>query len=181
MTTTADRYAAYTDAELAQLWNAGSYAPAERDAIAHELERRGYRPTDATGAAEIVAVPESRHVDAPAPEPTAVAAPRAGYCRCALPLIDVAHDDGCRRCGLPVDFSPAAPADSDAAPEKRYTVTLSTTPDEDGHYRAEITTADDGVYVQTMYGSDRARLRERVAEYVTYLRSPKGPDEVYEL
>lgn len=28
------------------------------------------------------------------------------YCDCETPLIDVEHDDGCRRCGLPVDFNP---------------------------------------------------------------------------
>lgn len=28
------------------------------------------------------------------------------YCACDTPAMDVAHDAGCRRCGLPVDFSP---------------------------------------------------------------------------
>jgi hypothetical protein len=28
------------------------------------------------------------------------------YCTCENPLMDVEHDAGCRRCGLPVDFSP---------------------------------------------------------------------------
>lgn len=28
------------------------------------------------------------------------------YCTCETPLMDVEHDAGCRRCGLPVDFSP---------------------------------------------------------------------------
>lgn len=30
----------------------------------------------------------------------------AGYCYCETPLMDVEHDAGCRRCGLPVNFSP---------------------------------------------------------------------------
>jgi len=28
------------------------------------------------------------------------------YCTCESPIMDVEHDAGCRRCGLPVDFSP---------------------------------------------------------------------------
>ena len=28
------------------------------------------------------------------------------YCRCDAPVMDVEHDAGCRRCGLPVDFTP---------------------------------------------------------------------------
>lgn len=28
------------------------------------------------------------------------------YCSCEAPIMDVEHDAGCRRCGLPVDFSP---------------------------------------------------------------------------
>lgn len=32
---------------------------------------------------------------------------RAGYCSCESPVMDPEHDAGCRRCGLPVDFSPA--------------------------------------------------------------------------
>ena len=31
------------------------------------------------------------------------------YCTCDSPLIDVEHDAGCRRCGLPVDFTAPAP------------------------------------------------------------------------
>jgi hypothetical protein len=31
------------------------------------------------------------------------------YCQCQDPLIDYEHDAGCRRCGQPVDFTPAAP------------------------------------------------------------------------
>lgn len=30
------------------------------------------------------------------------------YCTCGSPLIDVEHDAGCRRCGLPVNFTPPA-------------------------------------------------------------------------
>lgn len=30
------------------------------------------------------------------------------YCSCETPIIDWDHDAGCRRCGLPVDFSPTA-------------------------------------------------------------------------
>jgi hypothetical protein len=37
-----------------------------------------------------------------------VVAERSGYCACDEPLIDVEHDAGCRRCGLPVDFVVAA-------------------------------------------------------------------------
>lgn len=29
------------------------------------------------------------------------------YCPCEAPIMDTAHDSGCRRCGRPVDFSPA--------------------------------------------------------------------------
>ena len=29
------------------------------------------------------------------------------YCECEQPVIDVEHDAGCRRCGRPVDFTPA--------------------------------------------------------------------------
>jgi hypothetical protein len=36
------------------------------------------------------------------------------YCTCESPVIDIEHDVGCRRCGLPVDFSPR-PADDDLA------------------------------------------------------------------
>lgn len=32
--------------------------------------------------------------------------PRPGYCRCETPVFDPEHDAGCRRCGLPIDFSP---------------------------------------------------------------------------
>lgn len=32
-------------------------------------------------------------------------APTITYCRCETPVMDVEHDAGCRRCGLPVDFS----------------------------------------------------------------------------
>lgn len=28
------------------------------------------------------------------------------YCKCETPVMDVEADAGCRRCGLPVDFSP---------------------------------------------------------------------------
>ena len=28
------------------------------------------------------------------------------YCTCETPVMDVEHDAGCRRCGLPVDFTP---------------------------------------------------------------------------
>jgi hypothetical protein len=28
------------------------------------------------------------------------------YCGCESPIIDIDHDEGCRRCGLPVNFSP---------------------------------------------------------------------------
>ena len=28
------------------------------------------------------------------------------YCECSAPVMDVEHDEGCRRCGRPVDFSP---------------------------------------------------------------------------
>jgi len=31
------------------------------------------------------------------------------YCQCESPIMDVEHDAGCRRCGLPVDFSPRPP------------------------------------------------------------------------
>lgn len=31
------------------------------------------------------------------------------YCTCDTPVMDVSQDAGCRRCGLPVDFSPADP------------------------------------------------------------------------
>jgi hypothetical protein len=31
------------------------------------------------------------------------------YCECEFPVIDVEHDAACRRCGLPVDFTPAEP------------------------------------------------------------------------
>lgn len=30
------------------------------------------------------------------------------YCKCESPIMDVEHDAGCRRCGLPVDFTPRA-------------------------------------------------------------------------
>lgn len=33
------------------------------------------------------------------------------YCECETPVMDVAHDAGCRRCGRPVDFSPRVPND----------------------------------------------------------------------
>lgn len=33
-------------------------------------------------------------------------APLFTYCGCDAPVMDPAHDAGCRRCGLPVDFSP---------------------------------------------------------------------------
>lgn len=29
------------------------------------------------------------------------------YCQCDSPIMDLEHDEGCRRCGRPVDFSPA--------------------------------------------------------------------------
>lgn len=29
------------------------------------------------------------------------------YCECETPAMDVEHDSGCRRCGRPVNFSPA--------------------------------------------------------------------------
>jgi hypothetical protein len=32
---------------------------------------------------------------------------KARYCTCETPVMDVEHDAGCRRCGLPVDFSPS--------------------------------------------------------------------------
>lgn len=32
---------------------------------------------------------------------------RQPYCECEAPVIDVDRDAGCRRCGLPVDFTPA--------------------------------------------------------------------------
>lgn len=32
--------------------------------------------------------------------------PRDGYCHCEAPVMDPEHDAGCRRCGLPVDFTP---------------------------------------------------------------------------
>jgi hypothetical protein len=28
------------------------------------------------------------------------------YCTCEQPVMEVEHDTGCRRCGLPVDFTP---------------------------------------------------------------------------
>ncbi len=28
------------------------------------------------------------------------------YCECESPMMDVAHDAGCRRCGRPVSFAP---------------------------------------------------------------------------
>ena len=28
------------------------------------------------------------------------------YCECNVPYIDVEHDEGCRRCGFPVNFQP---------------------------------------------------------------------------
>lgn len=28
------------------------------------------------------------------------------YCQCETPVMDIDHDAGCRRCGLPVDFTP---------------------------------------------------------------------------
>lgn len=31
------------------------------------------------------------------------------YCECETPVVDVDHDAGCRRCGLPVNFSPPCP------------------------------------------------------------------------
>ncbi len=31
------------------------------------------------------------------------------YCLCEAPAIEVEHDAGCRRCGLPVNFAPPAP------------------------------------------------------------------------
>lgn len=31
------------------------------------------------------------------------------YCECEQPVMDIDHDAGCRRCGRPVDFSPAPP------------------------------------------------------------------------
>lgn len=33
---------------------------------------------------------------------------RPGYCSCETPIMDAEHDAGCRRCGLPVDFTPVA-------------------------------------------------------------------------
>ena len=33
------------------------------------------------------------------------------YCQCETPIMDIEYDAGCRRCGLPVDFTPADPAD----------------------------------------------------------------------
>jgi glutamine synthetase type III len=33
------------------------------------------------------------------------------YCECETPIFDAAHDAGCRRCGNPVNFTPANPAD----------------------------------------------------------------------
>ena len=32
------------------------------------------------------------------------------YCTCETPIMDIDHDAGCRRCGLPVDFTPRQPS-----------------------------------------------------------------------
>lgn len=44
------------------------------------------------------------------------------YCRCERPLVDVDHDAGCRRCGLPVNFSPDGPNVSSPAGWERTSV-----------------------------------------------------------
>lgn len=28
------------------------------------------------------------------------------YCKCETPIFDADHDEGCRRCGCPIDFTP---------------------------------------------------------------------------
>jgi hypothetical protein len=46
------------------------------------------------------------------------AAPREGYCQCETPIFDDTRDAACRRCALPIDFTPAAPAgESDGEPD----------------------------------------------------------------
>lgn len=52
------------------------------------------------------------------------------YCTCETPIMDPQHDAGCRRCGLPVDFSPAPPASPGETaeagmPARRFAVEVS--------------------------------------------------------
>lgn len=137
MTATADRYDAYTDGELADLWNFADYAQAERDTIALALVTRGYTPENEYGNAIEVVVPDSRrgYVGSDEPHTSAV----------------------------------------------RYRVALTRLPDPDGYYRAEIRTVDDDEYVTSLLGTDREQLRARVADRIERMRSPKQPDEVYEV
>lgn len=56
------------------------------------------------------------------------------YCRCETPVMDVEHDAGCRRCGLPVDFAPTIAVDDlfDTAFEQGCIAV--TEPDSDGNF-----------------------------------------------
>lgn len=36
------------------------------------------------------------------------------YCSCEAPIFDAEHDAGCRRCGLPIDFTPQDPDEVEA-------------------------------------------------------------------
>lgn len=46
------------------------------------------------------------------------------YCGCESPVFDPDHDAGCRRCGLPVDFTPTRPGAlvDDGVPRELYYV-----------------------------------------------------------
>lgn len=57
MSTPADRYSAYTDGELADLWNRGTFAMREQDALLDEIRRRGYRLTPEGDLRGLVIVP----------------------------------------------------------------------------------------------------------------------------
>ena len=61
MTASTDRYLAYSDGELADIWNVDGYAGGERDALVAELRRRGYAPIDEHGVELHVAVPAARY------------------------------------------------------------------------------------------------------------------------
>ena len=41
------------------------------------------------------------------------------YCGCDQPIMDAEHDAGCRRCGNPVDFTPAGPDAADLQADLR--------------------------------------------------------------
>lgn len=42
------------------------------------------------------------------------------YCSCETPIMDVEHDAGCRRCGNPVDFGPAAALERHLAADPEF-------------------------------------------------------------